>query len=389
MRKKTTTDEFINMSKEVEMHNGRNYIYLKTKYVNSNTPVTITCPIHGDFTQLPYVHLRGHGCPECAKERIRKKKRSCTRDFIEKSKKVIAHKGKGYIYSETNYKGSNTKVCVVCPKHGRFYVTPNNHLKGRGCPKCGRERSAASNLSSTDEFIEKARQKHNGKYDYSNVKYVNNHTKICIVCPRHGEFWQFPYIHLQRHGCPECAKERRSEKLSSHNECFVLKAQSIHKAEKYDYSNVNYINARTPVSIICPVHGVFRQIPRDHLQGHGCPKCNRSNLERKTEMFLSQHKIRYECQKKFGWMISDKHGKMSLDFYLPDYNAAIECQGVQHYKAHGIYTQEIVDGIKYRDELKRKLCQKYKVAIFYIGYNDNIKEKLNEIIRKFNSFNTA
>lgn len=55
------------------------------------------------------------------------------------------------------------------------------------------------------EFIEKARAKHGCKYDYSKVEYINNHTKVCIICPEHGEFWQTPNKHLSGQGCPKCA----------------------------------------------------------------------------------------------------------------------------------------------------------------------------------------
>ena len=55
-----------------------------------------------------------------------------------------------------------------------------------------------------EEFIEKARQVHGDKYDYSKVEYKNNKTKICIVCPIHGEFWQRPNDHLNGRGCDKC-----------------------------------------------------------------------------------------------------------------------------------------------------------------------------------------
>lgn len=45
-------------------------------------------------------------------------------------------------------------------------------------------------------FISKAILVHGNKYDYSKVEYINNHTKVCIICPEHGEFWQTPNNHL-------------------------------------------------------------------------------------------------------------------------------------------------------------------------------------------------
>ncbi|MBQ2441354.1 MAG: hypothetical protein II502_04090, partial [Paludibacteraceae bacterium] len=60
----------------------------------------------------------------------------------------------------------------------------------------------------TEEFIQKAKQVHGDKYDYSKVEYVNSKTKVCVVCPEHGEFWQTPNSHSRGVGCSKCAKER-------------------------------------------------------------------------------------------------------------------------------------------------------------------------------------
>ena len=75
------------------------------------------------------------------------------------------------------------------------------HLSGCGCPKCG-----GSSQLVTQQFIEKARKIHGDKYDYSKVKYVNSHTKVCIICPEHGEFWQIATEHIQGCNCPKCIK---------------------------------------------------------------------------------------------------------------------------------------------------------------------------------------
>lgn len=65
----------------------------------------------------------------------------------------------------------------------------------------------------TSEFIERARKVHGDKYDYSKAQYVNSQTKVCIVCPIHGEFWQTPKNHLQKHGCPMCKAEQQKTLL--------------------------------------------------------------------------------------------------------------------------------------------------------------------------------
>lgn len=55
----------------------------------------------------------------------------------------------------------------------------------------------------TKEFIEEAKMVHGNKYDYSKVVYVNNNTKVEIICPEHGSFFQRPNDHLKKNGCPK------------------------------------------------------------------------------------------------------------------------------------------------------------------------------------------
>ena len=111
-------------------------------------------------------------------------------EFIEKAKKLHGDK---YDYSKVEYIDYLTKVCIICPKHGEFWQTPSNHLnktKSKGCLKCGIENTNYKNTYTKEEFIEKAKTIHGNKYDYSKVEYLKSNKKICIICPKHGEFWQ-------------------------------------------------------------------------------------------------------------------------------------------------------------------------------------------------------
>lgn len=58
-------------------------------------------------------------------------------------------------------------------------------------------------------FVQDAIKIHGMVYDYSMVEYVNNHTKVSIICPIHGEFRITPMCHLQGQGCKFCTKDRR------------------------------------------------------------------------------------------------------------------------------------------------------------------------------------
>lgn len=102
-----------------------------------------------------------------------------------------------------------------------------------------------------EDFVSRANNIHNNKYIYSMVKYTNDATKVCIICPIHGDFWQTPHSHLQGHGCPKCARENaKVVKQKEYSKNFIIKSKEIHKHKNYDYSQVKYINAHTLVSII-------------------------------------------------------------------------------------------------------------------------------------------
>ena len=126
-----------------------------------------------------------------------------TNEIIAKAKLVHGDK---YDYSKVDYVKDYIKVCIICPEHGEFWQRPHAHLQGQGCPKCKSKKQTCT----TDEFIAKAKKIHGDKYDYSKVDYSNAHTKVCIICPNHGEFWQTPNNHLRGHGCPKCKRNKLS-----------------------------------------------------------------------------------------------------------------------------------------------------------------------------------
>lgn len=125
-----------------------------------------------------------------------------------------------------------------------------------------------------EEIIQKARKKHGDKYDYSKLEYINYHSKVRIICPVHGEFEQRLQAHLDGQGCPKCGVNTRVTKRTLTKEEFINRAKEKH-GDKYDYSKVEYINIRTKVRIVCPIHGEFLQVPYKHLKGNGCEICNR------------------------------------------------------------------------------------------------------------------
>ena len=211
------------------------------------------------------------------------KKRYTNKEIIEKFNKIHNNK---YDYSKVNYVSSNTKVCIICPEHGEFWQTPNHHLSGRGCPFCKGRKISKSKKYNNLVFINESVQIHKNKYDYTKVKYINCNTKVCIICPEHGEFWQTPRCHLRGSGCPKCGKISTQMSNTISQEDFIRKAKEIHN-NKYIYTKVVYKNNREKVNIICPIHGEFKQSPSKHLSGQGCPKCY-GNIKKTTEDFIKE-----------------------------------------------------------------------------------------------------
>ena len=180
------------------------YDYSLVNYINGITEVEIICPLHGVFKQVPKTHLSGHGCPECGEIRRHNKLRYNEEIFIKKANKKHNLE---YDYSLVDYIDSETKVKIICKKHGIFEQKPNNHIQGQKCPKC------QNNLKSTIEiFINKANVIHSNKYKYPSNDYINNKIEVDIKCPIHGIFSQRPDVHLQGQGCPYC-NESKGEKL--------------------------------------------------------------------------------------------------------------------------------------------------------------------------------
>lgn len=125
-----TFREFVRRSNE--KHNFT-YTYNESFFTNTITKTKIICPKHGEFWQVPFDHYSGQGCPKCA-NRVK----ITTEEFIEKAIKVH---GDEYDYSKVDYVNAHVKVKIICPKHGIFEQTPNNHINGKqGCSKCNRSR---------------------------------------------------------------------------------------------------------------------------------------------------------------------------------------------------------------------------------------------------------
>jgi len=238
-----------------------------------------------------------------------------TETFIEISKKIHDNK---YDYSKSLYTSAKSKIKIICPIHGEFEQEAFKHMNGTGCRKCFFEKSKYT----LSKFIEKSKNIHNNKYDYSLVNYIDINTKVKIICSVHGEFEQSPKNHLSG-GCVKCgASLYREQPNKLNNEKFIERSQIIY-GDFYDYSLVDYINAHTKVKIICKIHGEFEQLPCNHLTSHVCPRCAIDNVKNNLENII----------KKAKEIHGDKYDYSLVDYVNNRTNIKIIC------KIHGIFEQ--------------------------------------------------
>lgn len=205
---------------------------------------------------------------------------------------AIAKHGDKYDYSKTVYGGDTSTIIIMCPTHGEFTKVAKVHLMGYGCKKCNSEK----NKMPLDEVVNRFKSVHGDKYDYSKVVYVNSNVPVTIICKKHGDFEQKPVGHYnQKHGCPKCALDRRSEFRSFTTEEAIARFKAIH-GDRYDYSKVEYKKSEDKICINCPDHGDFWQVANSHAQGIGCAECSNKKPLTQNEVlkrFRDAHGDRY------------------------------------------------------------------------------------------------
>ncbi|MEN8424044.1 GIY-YIG nuclease family protein [Acinetobacter junii] len=278
LKPRYTTKQVIEQFKK---KHGDKFDYSKVNYTHALNKVKIICQIHGEFEQLVQAHRRGQGCAQCMYD----EKRHSSEHIIEKFKEI--HKNT-YDYSMVIYSNIDTHVEIICEEHGVFNQTPYHHLQGSGCPKC------VGKYRTQKELIRQFKEVHKDKYDYSLVRFIYVLEKVEIICKEHGVFKQTPQAHISGKGCIKCAGVERFTTQE-----VVKQFREVH-GEKYNYSQVIYKNGKSKIRIICPVHGVFLQEAFSHKSGSGCPFCaGNYNLET-TEVigqFKKLHGERYNYSK--------------------------------------------------------------------------------------------
>lgn len=299
--------------------------------------------------------------------------------FIKKAMEI--HRGEGLDYSQVEYINNRTPVKIIDPEYGEFWQTPSNHLRGQRHPKRKGYCISIIRRSKQEDVIKRFNDVHKGEgLDYSQVEYVNMHTKVKIIDPEYGEFWQEPSAHLRGSVHPKRAQERIAQLNRSNTNDFIEKARKIHFDSDYDYSHVNYVTNKTKIEIICKKHGAFQSLPANILSGKGCPLCgfNISKCENEISNYI---KDLLGNEKEVIQGDNSLLGNKEIDIYIPSHNLAIEYDGLR-------WHSEMYDKDSRYHLSKTEGCAKKGVNLIHIfedEYIDNkelILSKLRHILGK-------
>lgn len=426
MSRKKTNEQYI---EELKVANP-NVVSLE-RYINANVPILHKCLIDKyEWKARPSNLLNGRvGCPKCS-QRFRR----TNEDYINEIHEKIP-----YIEPLENFKGMGVPILHLCKKHNiKWKATPDNIFKGHGCKECGNVKIGLKNKRKHEEYVKELKEKRpniaalekyidaltpikhqciidgyvwiatpasilsksgcpkcagNIKYTTETYttklkeicstlipseEYINMTTPIWHKCQKHNiNLKTSPSSALQGSGCPLCTKEKQKIALGKTNEQYIKELKEINS---HIIPLEEYINALTPIKHKCLIDDYIWNVrPSQVLRGFGCPKCKRSKGEIQIEKWLVSHNINYEPQKRFS-NCKDKRS-LPFDFYLPDYNCAIEYQGKQHYQPINFFGGlEKFTYQQYHDELKKEYCKKEGISLLCIPFNKNIEEELDNFL---------
>ena len=297
------------------------------------------------YKQRVIKHITLGRCPE------KNTPKKTTEQFIEEAKKVWGDK---YDYSLFEYNGALKKVKIIY-EGIIFEQEAVSHLQGIKVEK----------TLTLDNFIRKAKIVHGDKYDYSQIKSMENGS-IPVTIGYNGIYYtQRPYDHLSGK-----RPENRVLSVRKTIKKFIDDANLVHDY-KYSYDKAIYVTNRVKLIITCPIHGDFEQIPNSHLGGSGCPTCKDSIGEKEIAKFLKEHDINYDRQHKF--TDCKNQNPLPFDFYIPSFRMCIEFDDIQHFEPVKYFGGiDRFNQIKINDSIKNEYCEDNYINLIRIRYDDDI-----------------
>ncbi len=307
-------------------------------------------------------------------------RKSTTQEFIEKSKARYGENA--FDYSACEYKSNRTKVLLYCNTHKIYFsAIPNSHLtRTCGCPECGKFLSIKKRSLGSDEFIRRSKERFGGAFDYSSLIYKSQQEDVTLFCKKHNGYIQInPYTHLHsKTGCQICSKNINVKKQKISKDEFIKRSKEKF-GQKFDYSNLDYIDYQTETELLCKLHGVFRVRPWYHLlyANGGCPEClhyyrQKSNSGMSTAEFVEKLKKLYK----------DNYDYSETDYFSYKKKVSVRClkhdcvfQRLPETLLKGVgcpkceqdeiekYQKNKVDALKKRRVIRESIAMKRKKAL--------------------------
>ena len=294
-----------------------------------------------------------------------------------KNKFINIH-GNKYDYSKFKEINRNIKDIIICPIHGEFLQSRNHHLRGSGCPSCANVPIGGFKRKTIDDFKNEIKEFF-PNLNFDKFIYKNNHTPSIVICNIHGEFKKTPKLLLRKQGCPYCSGKTKGS---------IEKIQNILDDRCLPYKiskNIEYINNKTHIEIICSKHGSWKVRPDNLINSnHKCPSCSKNYSKKEIEIqdFITNNNILIEKNNK---KILDN--KFEIDIFIPNYNLGIEF--------NGLYWHSEISGNKnkYYHLSKTTYCQTKNINLIHIfedEWHDLNKQKIWKSILyyKLNLINT-
>lgn len=368
MARRKTHKEFL-----LELKTINKNIKLLGKYVHSKQKIKCKCMIDGYIWEAYPTHLlRGHGCPKCAGN-IKK----THKEFVKELNSINEN-----IEIMSRYKNDGVKVLCRCKiDNHEWEATPNNLLRGYGCPKCGELRRINLRTKKHSEFIKEL------KLVNPNIEVLSEYSrsdkKIKCRCKIDSHEWEaLPSSLLYGQGCPECGISRSAKARTKTHDVFIKELNkvnpNIEAMEEYKKNNIK-------MKFRCKLDGnVWETLPVSLLVGIGCPSCNSSKGEKEVEKYLKENLIPYKKQYTFNGCKYKK--ELPFDFYLPTLNIAIEYDGIQHFKPVEVFGGKEAYKLQVKkDKIKNDYCKSKGIKLIRIPYTtNNIKKLLDEELKQLN-----
>lgn len=358
MSRKKTHEEYV---EELKIKNPN--IEVVEQYINAKTKIMHHCLIHDVYWEIqPSNVLCGNGCPRCKAERLHNKHARTHEQYIEE----LAMANPNIIVLE-QYIDTHTPILHKCLIDGyEWKAMPYNILYHTGCPKC-----SGKMKKTHDEYIKEVCSIN------INIEvvgtYIDAKTPIlhrCLI--DEYEWFAEPTNILCGKGCPKCGGKMKKE-----HEQYVYEVSLINP----DIEVVGrYVNAKTPILHRCKIDNCeWMSIPSNVLKGRGCPQCNESNGEHSVRLWLERNNITYIKEYLFD-NCRDKY-PLPFDFYLPDYNTAIEFQGRQHYEPVNVFggKEQFELQIKH-DKIKSDYCKQNNIRLLCIKYDEDVDITLTDFL---------